>query len=380
MTIKNTILNAERHYDSFINQPDDWNFFLGLAEYVKFVSEEKTSEKIIIEAMDQGKARFKDLSELSKKSIVETTGVFEKLVEIIREDKIDFPGLKMEIQEYEDCKNGLMFSSTPLPFTLFETLAEIIEILVKNNYVDKIKDYVLLRAEPGEGGQYCIKEFTFSHSFSEYEKADKLFNDKRDIEIWGVWDNLVMVYNSVFKKEEMIAELDKDKKNFWQALNARGVISELDKIKEGKSDNSPVYFKKQNFITKASRFHNYLIKALTAVEDEMGPAEEKKLINGELFFYPVDGKAEYKGVVGEFGFGKKHYELLVLLNNSKFTPFNLDDIKRHCNEKITNDRHKFKAEKDVFDTINYIKRKLKVKTGEYFPVRKKGKAFIWEKK
>jgi hypothetical protein len=267
MTIKNTISNAERHYDSFINQSDDWNFFLGLAEYVKFVSEEKTSEKIIIEAMEQGKARFKDLSELSKKSIVEMTGVFEKLIGIIGEDKIDFPGLKTEIQEYEDYKNGLMFSSASLPSTLFETLADIIEILVKNNYVDKIRDYVLLRAEPGEGRQYYIKEFTFSNSFLEYEKANKLFNDKRDIEIWGVWDNLVMVYNSVFKKEELITELDKDKKNFWQALNARGVISELNKIKEGKRDNSPVYFKKQDFITKASRFHNYLIKELSLADN-----------------------------------------------------------------------------------------------------------------
>jgi len=302
MTIKNIILNAERHYDSFINQANDWNFFLGLAEYVKFVSEEKVSEKIIIEAMDKGKARLKDLSELSEKSIVEMNNVFEKIVGIIKQDKLDFFGLSAEIKEYEDHKNGLIYSSSPLPFMLFEALADIISILVRNNYIEKIKNYVELRAEPGEGRQYYIKKYTFSNEFLEYEKANKLFNDKRDIEIWGVWDNLVMVYNSVFKKEELITELDKDRKNFWQAFNARGVIGELNSIKEGKSDDRPVYFKKQDFMAKASRFHNYLIKELNKLEETASPAMPVKIEKSDKIFFDFNSSGIPTGklYVGNF--------------------------------------------------------------------------------
>ena len=43
-------------------------------------------------------------------------------------------------------------------------------------------------------------------------------------------------------------------------------------------------------------------------------------------------------------------------------------------------KHNFKKEKDIADTILYIRKQLKVNKGEYFPIYNKGKSFYWLEK
>lgn len=104
------------------------------------------------------------------------------------------------------------------------------------------------------------------------------------------------------------------------------------------------------------------------------------IINKKLFFYPDSGIAGFKGENSAFSFGKKDYVLLNFLYTSKNTPFNADDFQKFCNDKIKIEEHHFKTKKDIFDTISYIKKKLKVKKGEFFPIFDNGKGFVWEER
>lgn len=105
-----------------------------------------------------------------------------------------------------------------------------------------------------------------------------------------------------------------------------------------------------------------------------------KMSSKKLAFYPDDGVVEYKSNSYELSVGSKGYELINFFNSSKNTPLELRFIQDRCNTKIRIEKHKFKTEKDISDTINYIRKVLKVKKGEYFPLYKKGNRFIWEEK
>nr|MBA3724763.1 hypothetical protein [Candidatus Levybacteria bacterium] len=87
---------------------------------------------------------------------------------------------------------------------------------------------------------------------------------------------------------------------------------------------------------------------------------------------------EYRG--SEYQFKGKAKALLTLLNNSKNTPFTLEDIKTKGNPHIPNKRHYFKGDKDMRDTVNYIREMLKVNKGEYFPIKKHDINWIWLEK
>lgn len=114
-----------------------------------------------------------------------------------------------------------------------------------------------------------------------------------------------------------------------------------------------------------------------AADDWLVKNGGKKLGSHKLVFHPKDGVTEYRG--SEYQFKGKAKALLTFLNNSKNTPFSLDDIKDKCNPNIANSKH-FKAAKDTRDTVNYIKKMLKVNKGEFFPIEKHDNNWIWIEK
>lgn len=103
-----------------------------------------------------------------------------------------------------------------------------------------------------------------------------------------------------------------------------------------------------------------------------------KLGDSKLEFNPDDGVTIYRGA--EYVFTGKGRALLTFLYNSKNTPFSLKDIKEKCNPNINNKRFYFKAQKDVWDTVEYIKTNLKVKKSEFFPIKKSDENWIWIEK
>jgi hypothetical protein len=105
-----------------------------------------------------------------------------------------------------------------------------------------------------------------------------------------------------------------------------------------------------------------------------------KIIANRLRFYPISGDAEYKTAIWQFKPGKKSYELLVFLGENKNTNWNVEDIKKYCNPKIVVASHKFKTEKDINDTIREVRQRLKVNKGEFFPIFKQEKGWIWLEK
>lgn len=98
----------------------------------------------------------------------------------------------------------------------------------------------------------------------------------------------------------------------------------------------------------------------------------------KLEYYQDDCLIGFKGVQKKVkGKGRA---LLDLLTNNKNCPYSANEIAQKCNPKIINSYYHFKTNKDIYDTITYLKKKLKVKESEYFPIYKLGDNWIWVQK
>ena len=88
---------------------------------------------------------------------------------------------------------------------------------------------------------------------------------------------------------------------------------------------------------------------------------EKDDVKGlaKLNFFPDDDLVEYKGESKKVkGKGRA---LLTMFSKSKGIPFTASEIARKCNSTINNSFHYFRSDKDIYDTIEHLKKKLKVK-------------------
>ena len=105
----------------------------------------------------------------------------------------------------------------------------------------------------------------------------------------------------------------------------------------------------------------------TSATDWAGERRQKDRLN----FNPESGEIEFGGETGIAKSGDKDYALVALLHRNPNTPFTIESIQEKCNLLVNKDAHKFKAEKDIDDTVRQIRFKLKVNKGAFFPIVKK---------
>lgn len=265
--MKNVIENLERYYQSFINQEREWDFFLGLADYVKYVLETPETNEILEFVLQKRVDAEKDVKKYEIRVIKEIKQAKEKLFKIIKDKKISYKGLDEEIKEYLEYESGHIQSSQSEAENLNDALQDIIRNLFKSGFKDLVKDFAVeYKGIPNEVGKYTFSK-TIDLLFSEKERFDEAMSR----ELWGDWNYLLLAYLVIFKKEKELARLNKDKKNFYFAWNFVGLVNEMKGIREGRlketagtiSNSNPVFFVKDKYKHYALRIHNHLIKELS---------------------------------------------------------------------------------------------------------------------
>lgn len=264
--MKNVIEILERYYQSFIGQRKDWHFFLGLADYIKYAIETPETDKILRQIVQARNNEEKRLKKYAKEVIKETKKAKNKLFEIIKKNKISYEELSKLIEEYEGYESGRIQGSRPDAEALSDALSDIIRSLFKNGHKKLVKDFAIEHKEiPNEVGKY-----TFSKTLDLYEKEREIFSEKLKTELWASWNDLVLIYLAIFKGKEELERLSKNKKKFFNAWNFAGLVGEMEKIRDSSidrltgivSDFEPVHFIEENYISHATRIHNYLIQEL----------------------------------------------------------------------------------------------------------------------
>lgn len=264
--MKNVIEILDRYYQSFINQKRDWDFFLGLADYVKYAVETQEVDNILKRIVRARNNDEKRLKKYGQEVIKETKQAKDKLLKIIKKHKLSYESLNRGIEEYQGYEDGTTQSSQTEAEALSDALSDIIRNLFNNGYKKLVKDFAIEHKEiPNEVGKY-----TFSKTLDLYEKEKEVFNEKLKTELWASWNNLILAYLTVFRAREELEKLRKDEKDFFKAWNFSGLVGEMRKIRDGDinrltgitSDFEPIHFIKKNYVSHASRIHNYLLKEL----------------------------------------------------------------------------------------------------------------------
>ncbi len=254
------INNLERYYKGFIDQQDNWAFFLGLAYYVDFVLETPETKKITDLLVQERINEENKTKKLGDGLLKEVKPVKEILFKKIKDAGISYPELNYEIQDYEEHESGKAVSSNPLPVMLAECVHDIIWSLSQNGHKELIKDFITERH-----GIVYIDKHEFSKKWRAYEKQKQDYADKKEIALWGLWGYICFAYVAVLKADEELAKIKKDRANWFRILNLRGYFGEMKEIKEGET-NDIIEFKKEKYKSHATIINSYLIKELSRDE------------------------------------------------------------------------------------------------------------------
>jgi len=401
----------ERYYKAFIDQPSDWFFFLGIAEYVKYIIEVKELDDITEVLVRQKAADEAVPAKYAAAVEKETERAAKKILPQIEAQGITSPSVNKVIERYKSVKDDYLQGSVPKVLMLYDALEEVIYELYRAGYDDIVKDHITLRDKPvfrqtivngreEKRPRHLIKEYTFSKNIEEYKRELQVLENKTHTAMWQAWERLSLVYLAIIKADEEVKKIRKEKARvdkqggsslgvYMSFMGLGMMVDEMQKIRErherpytGDTKFNLVYFIKADYIHYATRFHNYLVRELEKDNVQTSDRDKHKQVITDtiLKFYPNDGIAEYRAVTKTFKSGTKAGALLCYLHIAKNTPLSISDIQENCNERINVETHKFKTEKDIFDTIAYIRKQLKVNKSEYFPIRKKEKSFIWVEK
>jgi hypothetical protein len=253
----------QRQYD-FCVSLDEKGFFLGLADYVKFIVETpplvQIVENFILEEHKKDTEEFENLKRKVRQELEESA---KKLLKEIQKKKITSPELEKAIEEYKGLKEGRIQQSIPLENSYHEALARIVRSLRDLGYKNIVTRFA--KINPSNG---LIEEYTLSKNYLKYLQEKQHQEYLKEISIWSSWYHLVWVYQAIYRRKELEQERDTlSKKNyFFESVNITLLIGAMQKILSDQPDNlSHFFFNKTKYIVHLNRVHNYFMGHIESI-------------------------------------------------------------------------------------------------------------------
>ncbi|HAH04282.1 TPA: hypothetical protein DCL28_01835 [Candidatus Komeilibacteria bacterium] len=277
---QNLINSLDRKYKSFINEKSDWSFYLGIADYIKYIKETpKIYQVIENKILSEYSKEQEKLQKIRDKADDEILKAKDKLFRIIENKKLSYESLKKTIEVYQQYENNDRNSNLTQTENLNSALEDIVRNLYENGYKKIVKDFVSEKQDYPD----LMEAFIFSPSMNEYYKESKKFEAKKSTTYWGHWINLELIYLAVYKKDELLEELRKDKKRIMDLWGFSLVVDEMNKIREQheepykiKANFEPVIYERSRYTGYITRTHNFIIDELEKIE-ELNLEIKKKL-------------------------------------------------------------------------------------------------------
>ena len=316
--MKNVIEILDRYYQSFINQEQDWNFFLGLVDYLDFIKENPDIFDGFLNKIKANREReLNRVISLEEKAFKEFEEVKKKILQSFKSKKIS-QNIKQKLKNLADFKNEYGISEKGF-FEFNSKLTGIIKSLWQNGYKELVKDILNNYADgyDKENPEEDILRGFYYLSPSGFEKyilKPRDFSIKFGIELWGAYSKLsllrnVFVFMRSGKFPETLKDTDEARNSFLEFVYEMQYIQDNDTDEYISSSDSSYSddekietFKKNQYQLYASRVHNYLIQELSKKEGEKTTEKQIKEIalylnqNGELYREP---KEKYCYPMGE---------------------------------------------------------------------------------
>ena len=367
----------ERRHKTFVDL-DDIGFFLGIADYVDAILKSSELSSIIEENIRSEELnKREEIDDLAKKCELDLKKSAGKLLELANNKGIKSLILNFEIfnkKKNREEKNYLIWYPVIHDYDSFH---KILASFVIEGNKNIIKDFANI-TEKG-----VIIEYTFSPTYPLLKEKIEIFNKDLDRTVWGSWLQVLLIYSKIRDYDRLTKRIETGETPLM-VLDPQKLFADPDNILSKSPQKKSDKFNKKDYTVYINQLHNDLMDKLAIssqenLEKEAGTRKSnKEILSPRLTFYPTDGIAEYKTAI--YPFTGKGRALLIFLNESKNTPFSEDNIKDKCNSLITVERHFFKGDKDIRDTVGYIRERLKVNKGEFFPIHKTDNNWIWLEK
>jgi hypothetical protein len=251
-----------RQYDNFINQSESWDFFRGLAEYVKTIEILIPSRKIIEGLEKKAEVNKQELEMLNTQAFKELSETADKMSEIAKDISKQSEPLRLAVKNMQGYLNGTVSSSNPL-YAMTSSIFDVARKLNESGFSEAIKKFENTKREI----KNIYGNYTFSPSYEKIADVELKLKRTKEVEPWGAWEKLPfikrMVYEPTVVIEELNKEASKDPSKKWTLINLYGVADEMEAIREGsKTEDDVVFFKIKDFRSDTQRLHNFLITEL----------------------------------------------------------------------------------------------------------------------
>lgn len=302
--MKNIIENLERRYQSLEKEKQNRNFFLGLADYVKYIIESLSLNQIvknsILKERIKDTEKFKKLKEKNEQKFKESKEGKELIEELKKMMILTLPTMKKMNKKIQKEQPDLL--NLPLEVIHNPMLTKDIFNAYDKNYKnmtsrDKIKLFSSMKS--------AIEKNRSSQSHLKYskEKAHQEYLSSES-SIWGSWNKLELVYDLIHQRKKIEQKLEQKtniKKDILERIKLMllsgemdtvlkrrptlSILREFNDIKNYVKSNifSQCDFTKNDYIIHLNRVHNYLIEKLSKKENEKTTKKEKLENSLEIF-------------------------------------------------------------------------------------------------
>ncbi len=272
------ITNLERRFNNFINEPRDWDFFIGLSEYVHYIHETPTLNDLIQTIMAQKAEDTKGLQEAETKALEAVRTAWVTVHKRVKEKGATTPLLDGLIKEYTNYDTGTTraLDNTPLAASLYPALADIVRELYSHNngqYRNLVLDLVIGKIE---NSRFFIEVFKFGLPLSTVDFEKKVLESKQDTAKWYAWEQLNDAYIIFSQGWDYVKQKGLwDTKEFdkvWELLNIKILLAEKDKIRNDKTDGLH-FFVRAKHRQYLNQINNYLFDKVEPDKKEVPDAE-----------------------------------------------------------------------------------------------------------
>lgn len=290
---ENLIPLLEKYYQSFIDETEDWSFFVELSEYIDLILENNLSARVIAGLNSQREEDLKPLRDIEAIATADLNTAKEKIKKLLNKGKITSKGIEFALKKLEQIEAGKVYSNVKPIDKLYDAIWHICVAIHEEGKQEIIKEYF----NAGDGKHRYTDNYFYIEIYDQYQRLKRASEFKEKSALWYVWDKINIAHFTIRKTDETFEQLKEEGKK-WEMLNFSGIVQEMRKIQSIAEENhpfardfDPIIFKRDDFVQYARRFHKHLIKTLLETDPKTHHlTENSPSFDESLGILWIDGK------------------------------------------------------------------------------------------
>ena len=264
----------EQQYNGFIDA-DGWDFFRGLADYVKSIQEMASTRELVDALTEQQKAAEAIYEQVNAKALEELEINARTIIQAVEDATIQTESVMNALKPITDALNNLTLSMDPLHW-LDTKLFELARGLKDVGHPEIVRPF----EDPNKKVKNIYGNYTFSKTYDKVAIEKYKLERQADTATWGAWGKLPLVEQVILKPEETIKEIKaKEKAGIPIKIGAFSFldfVSEMEAIRSGEaSEDDTIFFRISDYKKYAKRFNTYIVVELLKTEGKREGLSEK---------------------------------------------------------------------------------------------------------